>query len=117
MNQPPAITAPAMRDRAKTDRSKKTVGFGLKEYFERKTLWEISKRKWVIGMGLYGLDCIWKWGGARDGLQEMEQYGDGFEGWIWRGSVVSLTRRRTGSSMGSGVSMRLGTSSRTWVVK
>lgn len=45
--------------------------------------------KWVASMLAYGLDCVWKWAGARDGLQHLEEYGAGFEGWYWRSSVVS----------------------------
>ena len=32
-------------------------------------------------------DNVWKWAGARDGLQEMEEYGTGFDGWYWRSSI------------------------------
>ncbi len=71
-------------------KSTKTVTFSHKEeYITRKTLWNINKGKWAVGVVLWGLDCVWKWGGARAGLQEVSKYGEGFEGWIWR-SVVAL---------------------------
>jgi hypothetical protein len=45
--------------------------------------------KWAVGMVLVGFDCVWKWAGARDGLQEAREVGEGWEGWYWRSSVGS----------------------------
>lgn len=45
--------------------------------------------KWVVGMVLVGMDCVWKWAGARAGAQEGFEVGEGFEGWVWRSSVGS----------------------------
>jgi len=50
---------------------------------------ETEPAKWVAGILAYGMDCVWKWAGARYGLQHIEEYGAGFEGWYWRSSVVS----------------------------
>jgi len=89
-------------------KSAKTITFSNKEeHITRKTLWDVSKGKWAVGVVLWGLDCVWKWGGARAGLQEISEYGEGFEGWVWRGSVVAL-------SEGSSVQVSRGS---TWVVK
>jgi hypothetical protein len=43
--------------------------------------------KWIVGMMLVGMDCVWRWAGAREGLQEVAVMGSGFEGWYWRSSV------------------------------
>lgn len=43
--------------------------------------------KWVVGMLLIGFDFVWKWAGARDGLQEFGEVGQDWEGWYWRSSV------------------------------
>jgi hypothetical protein len=43
-----------------------------------------------MGAVLILLDNVWKWAGARDGLQEMEEYGAGFEGWYWRSSITCI---------------------------
>lgn len=36
------------------------------------------------------LEVVWRWAGARGGVQEVEEYGGGFQGWYWRGSVYSV---------------------------
>jgi hypothetical protein len=51
-------------------------------------LWEANKGKRCIGMVLKGVECVWKFAGARTGLQEVGEYGAGFDGWYWRGSAV-----------------------------
>jgi hypothetical protein len=43
--------------------------------------------KWMVGMVLVGMDCVWKWAGARAGAQEVVKVGEGFEGWVWRSNV------------------------------
>ena len=48
------------------------------------------QQKRLIGAVLILLDNVWKWAGARDGLQEMEEYGAGFEGWYWRSSITCI---------------------------
>ena len=50
---------------------------------------EMELGKWLVGMLLVGLDFVWRWVGARDGLQEERETGQGWEGWVWRSSVVS----------------------------
>lgn len=45
--------------------------------------------KWVVGLLLIGMDFVWKWAGARGGLQETREVGEGWEGWYWRSSVGS----------------------------
>ncbi len=47
--------------------------------------------KWIVGMVLIGMDHVWKWAGARDGLQVVSEVRDwdGFQGWYWRSSVGS----------------------------
>jgi hypothetical protein len=55
---------------------------------ERLRVWEVNKGKWFVGMVLKVVDCVWKFAGARNGLQEVGEYGAGFEGWYWRGSAV-----------------------------
>lgn len=45
------------------------------------------ERKRFIGNILMLMDNIWKWVGARHGLQETEEIGAGFEGWYWTNSV------------------------------
>lgn len=45
--------------------------------------------KWVVGMLLIGMDFFWKWAGARDGLQEVREVGEGWDGWYWRSSIGS----------------------------
>lgn len=54
---------------------------------------ETEPGKWVVGMLLFGADCVWKWAGARDGLQEVRETGEGWEGWYWRSSVGSSRYR------------------------
>lgn len=41
-----------------------------------------------IGAALLLVDRIWRFVGARHGLQEMEEVGMGFAGWYWRSSIV-----------------------------
>lgn len=36
------------------------------------------------------VEVAWKSLGARGGLQEVEEYGGGFQGWYWRGNVFSM---------------------------
>ena len=67
----------------------KTVTFKSKVAIVNVGLWEIDKGKWCVGMVLKGADYVWKFVGARHGLQEIREYGEGFEGWYWRGSFVS----------------------------
>lgn len=33
-------------------------------------------------------DQVWKFVGARHGIQEVEEVGMGFEGWTWRNSIA-----------------------------
>jgi hypothetical protein len=66
----------------------KAVLFENKVEIVNERLWELNKGKWVVGMVLKGVDCVWKFVGARNGLQEVGEYGDGFERWYWRGSAV-----------------------------
>lgn len=68
----------------------KTVTFEEDKYNENEILSrEAEAAKWVAGIFAYGMDCVWKWAGARNGLQHVEEYGSGFEGWYWRSSVVT----------------------------
>jgi len=66
----------------------KTVLFENKVEIVNKQLWEVNKGKWCVVKVLKGVDCVWKFVGARNGLQEVGEYGAGFEGWYWRGSAV-----------------------------
>jgi hypothetical protein len=66
----------------------KTVLFENKVEIVNERLWELSKVKWCVGMVLKGIDCVWKLVGARNGLQEVGEYGAGFEGRYWRSSDV-----------------------------
>ncbi len=50
---------------------------------------EMELGKVLVGMLLVGLDFVWRWTGARDGLQEESETGQGWEGWFWRSSIVS----------------------------
>jgi hypothetical protein len=66
----------------------KTVLFENKVEIVNERLWELNKGKWCVSMVLKGIDCVWKLVGARNGLQEVGEYGAGFEEWYWRGSAV-----------------------------
>lgn len=50
----------------------------------------------VLGLFVTVVEVIWKSVGARGGLQEVEEYGGGFQGWYWRGSVYSLNGELVG---------------------
>lgn len=41
-----------------------------------------------IDMVIMMSDRVWKFVGARRGIQEVEEIGMGFEGWYWRNSVA-----------------------------
>lgn len=76
----------------------KTVRFNEEMFKENQTISRQNEpAKWVAGLLAYGMDCMWKWAGARDGLQNLREYGDGFEGWYWRSSVVSCSPTFVGS--------------------
>lgn len=47
-----------------------------------------NEPKKLIDSVLLLMDDVWKFVGARHGLQETEQIGAGFEGWYWRYSVA-----------------------------
>jgi hypothetical protein len=47
-----------------------------------------NERKRLIGSVLMAMDDVWKWVGARHGLQETAEIGAGFEGWYWTYSVT-----------------------------
>jgi hypothetical protein len=79
----------------------KTVWFENKVEIVNERLWEVNKGKLCVGMALRGVDCVWKFVGARNSLQEVGEYGAGFEGWYWRGSAAQSrcsSRVPTGSS-------------------
>jgi hypothetical protein len=65
-----------------------TVLFENKVEIVNERLWELNKGKWCVGMVLKGVDCVWKFVGATNGLQEVGEYGAGFERRYWRGSAV-----------------------------
>jgi len=48
---------------------------------------EREPAKWAVGMVLVGMDCVWRWAGARAGAQEGVEVGEPLEGWFWRSSV------------------------------
>jgi hypothetical protein len=78
----------------------KTVSFKNKVEIVNKGLREIDKGKWCISIVLKSADCVWKFIGARHGLQEVREHGAGFEGWYWRSSspARSSSREPTGIS-------------------
>lgn len=49
----------------------------------------------MVGVLLYGMDCVWKWVGAMNGLQETRFVGEGWEGWYWRDGVGGTQRVET----------------------
>lgn len=49
--------------------------------------WGLMCRRGVDAV-LTAVDHVWKFAGARHGIQEIEEVGMGFEGWCWRNSVA-----------------------------
>lgn len=52
--------------------------------------WVKELGKLIVRVFVIVFQVVWKWVGARGGLQEIEEYGAGFQGWYWRGGVFSF---------------------------
>jgi len=50
----------------------------------------VGGMKWLVGLLATRMESVWLWAGARNGLQHLEEYGGGFEGWYWRSSVSTM---------------------------
>lgn len=44
--------------------------------------------RWTVGVLFWCLDCLWKWAGAKQAVQEGSAHGGGYDGCVWRMSVV-----------------------------
>lgn len=53
--------------------------------------------KLVFRLFVTVVEVVWKAVGARNGVQEVEEYGGGFQGWYWRGRVYSLNEELVGT--------------------
>ena len=45
--------------------------------------------KWGIGMVSMTAEQVWRFVGARHGVQAREEIGLGYDGWYWRNSIGS----------------------------
>jgi len=89
----------------KMQKGRNVVSFSMEtvDVTRRATLGTWSWWKWSLGIVVWMMDCVWKWAGASQGVQKVDLYGQGLDGWGWRRSFCSEGGREGGDSSVGGL--------------